>query len=72
MRLDSDHLPIWAWVLIAAILFVQSSWLFKDAQEQNANPWVWGLWGLIQTPTPLIVYLFVVRKIHKKMKKRSS
>jgi hypothetical protein len=71
MRIDSDHLPIWGWILIAIILFVQSSWLFKDAQENNANPWIWGIWGLIQAPTPFIIYLFVVKKIHKKNERSS-
>lgn len=66
MRIESENLPIWGWIVIAIILFLQSSWLFKDAQEHNANPWFWGIWGLIQAPTPIIVYMFVIRKIHKK------
>ncbi|BFT75930.1 MULTISPECIES: sigmaY antisigma factor component [Paenibacillus] len=61
-----DALPIWAWIGIALILLVQSTWLFVDARKRSARyPWFWGIWGILQAPTPLIVYLFAVRKIHR-------
>ncbi|MCL6458620.1 MAG: sigmaY antisigma factor component [Gorillibacterium sp.] len=53
------------WVLLFAILFSQGTWLFLDARKRGANPWVWGLWGCIQCPTPLVVYwLFVCGGLH--------
>ena len=62
MRTELTQIPFIGWALLAVILFSQSIWLFQDAQKRHANPWLWGLWGLIQCPTPLVVYLLVVRK----------
>jgi hypothetical protein len=61
-------LPLYLWILLGAVLLAQSIWLFRDAQKHSAYPWLWGLWGLIKFPTPLVVYLIVVRKIFKKRK----
>lgn len=58
-----SKIPLGLCILLAAILFTQAFWLFQDASKRNTNKWLWGLWGLIQAPTPLIVYLFAVRKI---------
>ncbi|SDO00851.1 hypothetical protein SAMN04487897_10757 [Paenibacillus sp. yr247] len=61
-----DQLPLWAWIGIALILLVQSTWLFVDARKRSVRyPWFWGIWGIIQTPIPFIVYWFAVRKIHR-------
>lgn len=59
--------PIWLLVillsLIAILLFTQALWLFRNAQKRGIFPWIWGLWGLIQFPLPLIFfYFFVIRK----------
>ncbi|MEF2246848.1 MULTISPECIES: sigmaY antisigma factor component [unclassified Paenibacillus] len=53
---------IWFWLCVAAVLITQSTWLFIDARKHGSNYWFWGLWGLIQSPIPLIVYWIVVRK----------
>jgi cytochrome bd-type quinol oxidase subunit 2 len=63
-------LPVYSWILVAAILLTQATWLFIDARKRNANQWFWGIIGLIQCPVPLILYLFIVRKIYKR--KRSE
>ncbi|UKS25710.1 sigmaY antisigma factor component [Paenibacillus sp. HWE-109] len=61
-----DALPLWAWISLAILLLSQSTWLFVDARKRSARyPWFWGIWGIIQMPTPLIIYLFAVRKIHR-------
>lgn len=52
---------VWFWLLLAAILISQSTWLFLDARKRDSIPWFWGVWGLIHFPTPLIVYWLVVR-----------
>lgn len=54
-------LPIWFWVLLISILITQSTWLFIDARKRESMPWFWGLWGLIQTPMPLLFYFLFVR-----------
>jgi hypothetical protein len=61
-------LPLYQWMLVGLLLLSQSIWLFRDAQKRSAYPWLWGLWGLIQFPTPLVVYLIIVRKIFRKGK----
>lgn len=61
-------LPLYLWIIIGILLLTQSIWLFRDAQKRKAHPWIWGIWGIMSVPTPLIVYLIVVRKIFKKNK----
>lgn len=68
MRQEFDKLPLFAWILLGILLLSQSIWIFRDAQKQKRLPWLWGLWGLLQFPTPLVVYLIVVRKIFRKSK----
>ncbi|WP_233713477.1 transcriptional regulator [Lederbergia citri] len=57
-------------ILIAApILLTQSILLFIDAKKKGALAWLWGLWGLIHCPSPLIFYYFIViRPYRKKLK----
>ena len=59
-------LPIYQLIIIVVVLFTQGIWLFMDAQKNGANKWFWGIWGLLSSPSPLIIYLFVVRKIYKR------
>ncbi|WP_231686772.1 sigmaY antisigma factor component [Bacillus sp. JCM 19034] len=33
-------------ILLSIILFIQSIWLFKDAQKRRGFKWFWGIWGL--------------------------
>lgn len=54
-------LPVWFWVLLIAVLVTQSTWLFIDARKRDSMPWLWGLWGLIQFPMPLLFYFIFVR-----------
>ncbi|OMF34726.1 sigmaY antisigma factor component [Paenibacillus sp. FSL H8-0548] len=54
-------LPLWFWILMIPILIAQSTWLFIDARKRDSMPWLWGLWGLIQTPLPLVFYYIFVR-----------
>jgi hypothetical protein len=54
-------------IVVAAILFMQSIFLFLDARKRSHNYWFWGIAGLIQAPMPTLFYLIFVRKIfHKK------
>ncbi|WP_438432529.1 sigmaY antisigma factor component [Gorillibacterium sp. sgz500922] len=66
----NESLPVWAWLLIAALLLTQGTWLFRDARKRGAWHWLWGLWGCIQFPTPLIVYWLTVRGGAKRLIKR--
>jgi len=71
MFTDFGPLPLYKWLIIAAafcLTLPQGIWLFRDAQKRGRFPWLWGLWGLIQIPTPLIVYYFAIIQRDKKRK----
>lgn len=52
-----------------SILLVQGSWIFYDARKRNEKYyWIWGLFGLINAPSSLLVYLLVTRVIGKEKK----
>ena len=68
IEIKQAALPLYQWIILGALLLSQSVWLFRDAQKRKTHPWIWGIWGLTSVPTPLIVYLIVVRKIFKKNK----
>lgn len=54
-------------IIVFSIVLIQGTWIFRDAQKRGIFPWLWGLWGLIQAPIPIIFYyLFVIRKDNKK------
>ncbi|ETI65840.1 hypothetical protein [Neobacillus vireti] len=54
-------------IIVAAILLLQSIFLFLDARKRSHNYWFWGIVGLIQAPMPTLFYLIFIRKIfHKK------
>ncbi|MFB3162898.1 sigma-Y antisigma factor component [Neobacillus sp. 179-J 1A1 HS] len=53
-------------IIVAAILLLQSIFLFLDARKRNHNHWLWGIIGLIQAPMPTLFYLLFVRKIFSK------
>ena len=62
-----SNLPPWLLItficLVAVLLFTQAIWLVRNAQKRGIFPWLWGLWGLIHFPMPLIFYyFFVIRK----------
>lgn len=58
-------------VLIAIpILLIQGSWIFYDARKRKEKYyWLWGLFGLINAPSSLLVYLLVTRAIGKEKSK---
>lgn len=60
--MNDKSLPWWLWIVLALLLLAQAMWIFKDARRrgQGKMAWLWGIWGLINVPTPLIVYWLVV------------
>jgi hypothetical protein len=53
-------------IFVAAILLLQSIYLFLDARKRNHNYWLWGIVGLIQAPMPALFYLIFIRKVFQK------
>lgn len=57
-------------LLAIPILLVQGSWIFYDARKRKEKYyWLWGLLGLINAPSSLLVYLLVTRAIGKEKSK---
>lgn len=59
---------LWLLVLLGIILFSQATWIFIDAKKRGEMAWLWGLLGLLNIPTSLIVYLLVTRRCLKRVK----
>lgn len=57
--------PLCLWVVLIGLLLVQGCWIFWDASKRGENKWLWGLFGLLNVPSNLIVYLIVTRVISK-------
>lgn len=58
-------------LVVAAVLIViaQGTWIFLDARKKGEKYyWLWGLLGLIQFPSSLIIYLIVMGITHEKCK----
>lgn len=48
-------------------LLTQATWIFLDARKREEKYyWLWGLFGLINVPQSIIIYLIVTRIIMKK------
>lgn len=57
------ELPWYGWVALVLLLATQGTWLFLDARRRGARAWLWGCWGLIQFPMPILFYWwFVLRR----------
>ncbi len=55
------------------LLITQATWIFIDARKRKEKYyWLWGLFGLINCPQSIIVYLVVTRIIMDKKKKDSD
>lgn len=68
MIMDEENgFTLLGWILIAVILLAQGTYLFLDARKRGHNPWFWGTWGIIQVPTPTIIYFLVARGLAKKI-----
>ena len=60
-------------LIIAPFLFLQALWIFSDAKKRGEKGYIlWGLFGLLNIPQSLLVYLIVTRIIIDKYLKRSE
>jgi ribosomal protein L40E len=51
---------------LVIILGIQGFWIFKDAERRGMKKWLWGIFGLLNTPTNLLIYLIVSRTLRKR------
>lgn len=55
--------------LLIVLLFIQGVFIFFDARKRGEKYyWLWGLFGLLNVPSSLIIYLIVIRVIKQKPK----
>lgn len=51
-----------ALAILIPLLLLQALWIFTDAKKRNEKYyWAWGLFGLLNIPTSLLIYIFVTR-----------
>ncbi len=56
-------------ICAAPFLILQGAWIFYDARKRGEKYyWLWGLFGLLNVPESLIIYLIVTRIILNKKK----
>lgn len=54
-------------LILFTLLLFQALYIFSDAKKRNEKYyWLWGLFGLLNFPSSLIIYLLVTRVILKK------
>lgn len=53
------------------LVLIQGFWIFTDAKKRGEKYyWLWGLFGLLNIPSSLIIYLIVTRIIIDKYKEK--
>lgn len=53
--------------IVLLLLLLQAIFIFYDAQKNGEKfYWLWGLFGLINVPGSLLVYLLVTRVFRKR------
>ncbi|WP_139905964.1 sigmaY antisigma factor component [Clostridium thermarum] len=58
-------------IIVIPLLLIQASWIFQDARKRREKYyWLWGLFGLINVPQSLIIYLIVTRIILDRNKRK--
>ncbi|TDL32072.1 sigmaY antisigma factor component [Jeotgalibacillus sp. S-D1] len=67
---ELESLPLLFYIILVPVLLAQSIYLFIDARKRGHARWFWGIWGMIQTPMPILVYFIWTRKISPFIKKR--
>lgn len=62
-----DNITIVILSIAIPFLLAQAIWIFLDARKRGEKYyWLWGLFGLMNVPQSIIIYLIVTRIIMKK------
>lgn len=61
-------------IVVVPILLIQGFWIFNDARKRGYKfYWLWGIFGLMNTPGNLLAYLLISRFIiDKKLNKKNK
>ncbi|AGK96350.1 hypothetical protein [Clostridium pasteurianum] len=58
-------------IALAIILLTQGFWIYNDAKKRGEKYyWLWGIFGLLNVPSNLIIYLIVTRVIIDRHKEK--
>jgi len=69
--MNNLYVKIFLAILLVIILMAQGFWMFNDARKRgDKRYWLWGIFGLLNIPTNLIVYLIITRIIIDRYKKK--
>lgn len=60
---EIQEIPVWLLVLIFLCLFAQSTFLFIHSRRNGHLRWFWGVWGMFNVPTPLVMYIIYIKLI---------
>lgn len=56
-------IKVWLTLIGASVVLIsQGTWIFLDARKRGENYWLWGLYGLMNCPSSLLVYLWITRR----------
>jgi rubrerythrin len=58
--------PYGLFAIIGIVLVIQANWVFRDAEKRGENKWLWGAFALLNTPSNLLIYLLVTRRLGKR------
>lgn len=58
--------PYGLFAIIGIALVIQANWVFRDAEKRGENKWLWGAFALLNTPSNLLIYLLVTRRLGKR------
>ncbi|MGE5329307.1 MAG: double zinc ribbon domain-containing protein [Deltaproteobacteria bacterium] len=47
--------------LLVVLLTAQATWIYVDARKRGENAILWAIFGLLNVPSSLIIYLIVTR-----------
>ncbi|MFZ5354346.1 MAG: hypothetical protein ACOZCL_16715 [Bacillota bacterium] len=71
--MSESRLAILIFIVFLPVLLIQGWWIFNDARKRGERfYWLWGLYGLLNTPSSLLIYLLVTRVIIDKYIKRKK
>jgi len=48
-------------VLIVVLLTGQATWIYIDARKRGENAILWAIFGLLNVPSSLVIYLIITR-----------
>lgn len=69
--MNNFYVKLLLYLVLAIILLAQGFWIFTDAKKRGEKfYWLWGIFGLLNIPSNLIIYLIVTRIIIDRYKKK--